>query len=261
MKRLVTNTAGFVVVMMLTAAVKAGDSLPSDNPYGLVVARNVFGLNPPPPPGPVQPADPPPKITPNGIMSIFGTVQALFKVTVTIPGQPAKDKSYMLSEGQREDDIEVTKIDEKNAIITFDNHGTVQELPLANGQASGGDAAPGGAPGGMPPRPTFGGNRFGNNPAFNNAMAFRNRALANSGGMNNNPANSNNGFGGTSANNQNDQPLSPEAQAIMIEANRAATEDLVRQGKMPPLPPTAITPPDAAGGPDGAPLIVSPPTP
>jgi hypothetical protein len=266
MKRLVRTAGCFAAGLMLVGAVHANDTVSTDNPYGLIVARNVFGLNPPPPPTPPAPADPPPKITPNGIMSIFGTLQALYKVTVTVPGKPAEDKSYMLSEGQREDDIEVVKIDEKAATITFDNHGTVQELPLANGQASGGDGAGGGGViSGIPPRPNFGGfpgNRFAGNPAFNNAMAFRNRAngnnsqasdgtmpsTANSGGYNNAPMQPAN------------QGLSPEAQAILMEANRAATQEQVDQGLMPPLPPTAITP-EGTHGIGGQPLTSGPPIP
>ena len=45
------------------------------------------------------------------------------------PGPPAKDEMYILSEGQRQDDIEVIKIDEKKSLVTFNNHGFTQELP------------------------------------------------------------------------------------------------------------------------------------
>ena len=258
MKRYVRPAGCFAAGLMLIGAVHANDSVSTDNPYGLIVTRNVFGLNPPPPPSPAVPADPPPKITPNGIMSIFGNLQALYKVSVNVPGKPAEEKSYMLSEGQREDDIEVVKIDEKAATITFDNHGTVQELPLANGQASGGDGSPGaGVAGGVPPRPNCGGfpgNRFaGNNPAFNNAMAFRNQANANNNPMNGGAPPSSGGYNNAPMQPAN-QGLSPEAQAILMEANRVATQDQVDKGLMPPLPPTAITP-DGARGNGGAPLI------
>ena len=69
-------------------------------------------------------------------MSIFGQLQVLFKVAGTAkPGQPAKDEFYILSEGQRQDEIEVIHIDEKASLVTFNNHGTVQEIPLANAPA------------------------------------------------------------------------------------------------------------------------------
>ena len=137
------------------AAAPADTNQVSSQPYATIVARNIFGLVPIPPP--VDPAanqpppDPPPKITANGIMTIFGQLQALFKVTIPAkPGEQAKESSYMLSEGQRQDDIEVEKIDEKAATITFNNHGTEQEIPLVVGQATSSDA-PAAAPG-MAPR-------------------------------------------------------------------------------------------------------------
>src|SRR6185312_2468136 len=71
----------------------------TDNPYTPIVTRNIFGLVPIPvgPPPETAPATPPPKITPNGIMTIFGKLQALFKVAgVTKPGQPPKEESYVL---------------------------------------------------------------------------------------------------------------------------------------------------------------------
>ena len=121
------------------------------NPYAPIAARNVFSINPPPPPGSVPPpAEPPPKITPNGIISIRGHLQALFKVNYPPkPGIPPKEQTYMLSEDQEQDEITVTKIDEPAGIVTFNNHGVVQELPLVAANASG---PSGPAPGGPGPR-------------------------------------------------------------------------------------------------------------
>ena len=98
-------------------------------------------------------------------MGVFGNGQVLFKVAPAAakPGPPAKDEYYILSEGQRQDDIEVLKIDDKKSLVTFDNHGFTQELPLANTPASGGSggpaaaASPGGMNPGMAPRPPGGG--------------------------------------------------------------------------------------------------------
>jgi hypothetical protein len=119
--------------LVLNTGARADDSVLPNNPYVPIVVRNVFGLNPAPTNDAANTQEPPPKITPNGIMSIFGQLQVLYKVAGTAKaGQPAKDDSYILSEGQRQDDIEVIHIDEKTSLITFNNHGTVQELPLAN---------------------------------------------------------------------------------------------------------------------------------
>jgi hypothetical protein len=123
--------------LALNAGLRADDVVLPGNPYAPLVARNVFGLNPIVVADDTQAPDPPAKITPNGIMSIFGHLQVLFKVSGAIKaGKPAGDESYILAEGQRQDDIEVTHIDQKAGIVTFDNHGVVQKLPLANAVAS-----------------------------------------------------------------------------------------------------------------------------
>ena len=155
--------------LVLNAGLRAADTVSPDHPYAPIVTRNVFNIHPPPPVDPnKQPDVPLPKITPNGIMSVFGHLQALFKVAIPPKqGQPAREQTYMLSEGQQQDDIEVVKIDATTQVVTFDNHGTVQELPLTVANASGpgpSGAVPGG-PGPIPglARPGFrpGGNRGG----------------------------------------------------------------------------------------------------
>ena len=156
MKRIGKSILCFSIVTASLIQAVAENAAMSGDPYATVVARNIFGLNPPPPPTATTPSDPPPKIVPNGIMSILGQLQVLFKVPATSkpkPGQPALDQSYILSEGQRQDDIEVVKIDEASGIITFNNHGETQVLPLVVTQPSATPVAattvaPGGAPGG-----------------------------------------------------------------------------------------------------------------
>ena len=246
--------------LMLCASAHAD----ADNPYAAIVARNVFGLNPIPtnPPADAVPEVPPPKITPNGIMNIFGKLQALFKVAQPgKAGQPPHDESYMLTIGESQDDIEVTKIDEKAAVITFNNHGVEQELPLVAGVASSGAAPSGGVPppGGPGGNPALGGGgRFGRNPNLprNNVAAPGNSTAPS------NPGGGQPTFGGGgNVGGGNAQPaeeaLSPEAQVLLIEKNRLDTQDQVDAGKMPPLPPTALTPAEATAH-DGSALIVDP---
>jgi hypothetical protein len=202
----------------------------ADTPYQAIVARNVFGLVPipvAPPPQSTKPNDASlPKITPNGIMTIFGKLQVLFKVSE--PGKAAsQEDSYIMSEGDRQDDIVVQKIDEKSATITFNNHGTIQELALVAGKASSGAPGPAASPSpvGIPlPRPgmpapagaggqtvTTIGSRFGRGgPGGNNP---------NAGGG---PAGAGLGQNGNSTT----PKMTPEEQVLMIEANRLkAIED------------------------------------
>jgi len=209
-------------------------------PYAPIVTRNVFGLVPIPTNNPADaapPPPPPPKITPNGIMTLFGKLQVLFKVAgVAKPGQPAKEESYVMSEGDRQDEIEVQKIDGKAGIIRFNNHGVVQELALVAGAASGGGAAPA-APGFIPspvmPSPRVMPAAGGSPPIDFGGRFGRNR---------NNPPDSNPGAGTALPANfiPHKQQLTPEAQVIMMEAQRAQFQDEGNPAAA-IIPPTEIT--------------------
>ncbi len=131
MKRLGKIVVCLASGLVLNAGAGADNVVLPNNPYAPIVAHNIFHLNPPQAADAATNATPPPKITPTGIMTIFGTRQALFTVDgMSKPGQPGKPESYILSEGQRQDDVEVTRINEKSGVVTFNNHGTVQEIPL-----------------------------------------------------------------------------------------------------------------------------------
>jgi hypothetical protein len=126
------------------------------NPYHGIVDRNLFNLKPLPKPGDIlPPPEPPPKITLTGFTTILGDKRVLFKVQVAKPPQPPKEESYILTEGQRDGDIEVLEIDEKEGVAKFNNHGTVQTLDLANNGAKPANVPP---PTTAPPQrlpPTF----------------------------------------------------------------------------------------------------------
>lgn len=226
----------------------------SDNPYAAIATRNIFGLvAPPPPPSPEDEAKKDlPKITPTGIMGVYGHFQALFKVAPAKPAAGAKDDYYILSEGQMQDEITVVKIDDKNSLVTFDNHGFTQQLPLAEAAAAGG-AAPS-PPGGMNPgmaAGTPGGNsgpggiiRFGPGAGGNNG-GFPNSNPGSSGGGPNG-ANGGLNFGNTAAPTQIYQPeastLKPEESTILIEVERAKLMTDPHPAYSPNiLPPTPLT--------------------
>jgi hypothetical protein len=151
------------VVACLAPVGWAAGTPESSPPYAVIASRNVFDLLPltnnEAADAAALAADLP-KITPNGIMNLFGKLQVIFKVAESkpvgrpMPGQPNKDTSYVMCEGERQDEIEVIKINEADAVVTFNNHGTVQELPLV-AAAPGGPVVGGrpGAPGGNPGTP------------------------------------------------------------------------------------------------------------
>jgi hypothetical protein len=265
MKRLGKIVVCLASGLVLNAGARADDGVLPNNPYAPIVVRNVFDLNPPPPADAGQPADPPPKITPNGIMSIFGQLQVLFKVAGTAkPGQPAKDESYILSEGQRQDEIEVIQIDEKNSLVTFNNHGIVQELPLVKANVPAVNT-PTSAPGGLVPTQNFtapngensGRGRLGGRSPGGPGAA-RNRGLG--GGSSASPTATvptSGGFSSQTTTPQSQDNLTAEEQIILMEVSRAATQKQVEAGTLPPIPPTPLTPADAIGH-KGNPLIIPP---
>ncbi|HXI72573.1 MAG TPA: hypothetical protein VNN22_19700 [Verrucomicrobiae bacterium] len=257
MKRVGTIAVCLVGGLTLGSSLRADDVVLPGNPYAVVVTRNIFGLNPPPVVDPnATVVEPPVKIVPNGIMSIFGQLQVLFKVAAK-PG--GKDAAYMLTEGQRQDDIEVVRINEKAAIVTFNNHGIVQDLPLVVTPPSSTPSVPTGGPAaGL-------GGAAGNNP-FNSRFGNRGTPATRGGtsGGGNNPG-ADNGSGPrnvpTRASAIIERPqsnLTTEEATIAMEVNRELTKQQVMEGSLPPIPPTEITPSDATG-PGGGPLVT--PTP
>ncbi len=203
--------------LALNASLSAAEAVSPNNPYVPIVTRNVFGLNPPQPAVLQTPGEPPPKITPNGIMTIFGNRQVLFKVSIPAkPGIPAKEDDYILGEGQRQDDIEVTQIDEKSGVVTFNNHGTVQEIPLTVAPTIAMTGAANQSPPPAVPN-AEGGRRFGGGGRFG-----RNSAVG-IGGNNFNGANNgaNDGSNLRSMPTRQELPqIDPDQQIIMIEAQR-----------------------------------------
>lgn len=176
------------------------EALSSDVPYSMIAARNVFGLvAPEPTPDPnAKPEVALPKITPEGIMGVFGKYQALFKVAPVKPDPKAKEEFYILGEGQMQDDIEVIKIDNAKSLVTFDNHGTTQELPLVSAPSSGGPgpaSGPAGGPGvGIPPLLPGGPGAGGN--ATTTIIPFGVNAANNPRQANGNPGSNGGGPGG-----------------------------------------------------------------
>ena len=245
--------------VLLAAGLRAQDVAMSGNPYMPIVMRNVFGLLPPPPPPDPNAVDPKtlPKITPNGIMTILGQLQVIFKVSGGIKeGKAAPEQSYMLAEGEGQDDIEVVKINEQDETVTFKNHGVVQEIPLvtASSASSAPAVADNSANTGNNPGAQFGGH--GGNPG--GGAGVMNAGGRNPlGGSNPNPGANNN-----PGNNPSPQPtpsagggystqkatMSPDEQIIMIEAER---QELQNEGNPDAkiLPFTPVTP--GAGNADG----------
>jgi hypothetical protein len=292
MKRVGEIAIWLAAGLVLSAGARADDVASADNPYIPIVTRNIFALNPPDT-NALSDVDPPPKITLKGIMSANGNSQALYTVAGTgKPGQPAKDQSYILSEGQGQDDVEVMHINDKAGLVTFNNHGTVQDIPLANAPTGATSGISGAGTGKPASRPSFGRPTGGRNggaggepdptiPSRHTRAGRSNRNSGNDASQNPDapiPGGGSTPGGGLSVDSllspplrtangnvstqPNPNPLSPDESAALIEIQREAYKN-----QNSPiaylLPPTKFTPPDALG-PTGNPLVrpvVPPPAP
>jgi hypothetical protein len=224
------------------------------NPYANIVDRNVFGLRPPPPPPePPKPEVKASPITLQGIISAFGKKQVLFKSTVSArSGEPAKETSFVMSEGERVGEIEVLEINEGTGLVKFRNQGFEMTKDLSKDGVkppTGGGAPPPGLPGvpGVPGQP----NAAVPPPLPTGApnVAIPNRQMrmspANAAAQGGTPviAGGAAGVRAQAGAAGGEQPLTADQQTVLIELNRRMNEDKIKRGDMPPLPPTELTPP------------------
>lgn len=104
----------------------------SNHPYKMIPATNVFRLKSPL----AKQSEPPeqmplPKITLQGITTILGRPQVLFRITPrSKPVGQEKETSHVLSEGERVGEIEVLEINMPSSTVKFKNHGVEQSLAL-----------------------------------------------------------------------------------------------------------------------------------
>lgn len=188
-------------------------------PYQGIVVRNAFNLKPPtPPPSPEANKPPPLKITLTGITTILGKKIAMMTAPPEKPGTPPE--SFMLGEGEAQNDIEVIEINENAGVVKIKNHGVDEPLdfehngakPAAAPAMPGPMTMPGVMPGSLPgvarPMPPL------------NGMPVRPIRMP---GMPNASAATPGGFGGVSPATPNagsPQPLTAEQQAVLIELQR-----------------------------------------
>jgi hypothetical protein len=131
MRRSLKICAFSLVIAILGAEVEAIVPDVTNSQYEAISERNVFGLRPPPAlAGPTNPPVQLPKIILTGITTILGNKRALMKVQPPgmKPNETAKELSLILTEGQREGEIEVLQIDEKIGSVRVNNSGAVMTL-------------------------------------------------------------------------------------------------------------------------------------
>lgn len=234
--------------LILTGVVACAATADAGNPYAdTIVGRNVFSLKtPPPPPNPedLVKKDPPPKILLQGLTTILGRRQVLFKVQLAAkPGQPAKEESYVLTEGERQGEIEVLEIDENAGVVKFNNHGTVEPLNMKDHVAK----APVGAPPplalpqpgrpslpGIPP-PTASVNPAPSGPSVVTTFGAGSGQIPTR-SMRTSSATFGGVPGAASGQEQAVPQLDPEATAVLYQANQMKNEELTKAGMLPKMP-------------------------
>jgi len=245
---------GGVLLSLVICSVSFGTA----TPYQGIVDRNIFGLKPPPPPAAVAdtaPKTPLPPITLTGITTLLGVKRAFLSLQMPAkPPEPAKPQSFMLSEGQRDGDIEMIEIDVNGGSVKLNAFGTITNVPFPKLTASSPSPATGGAPGGATGIPAPPSNPFspGGNPAFNRAIPSRTLRMPSApmpGGQPGADASQPNttspnasiatpGSGQSGLTTISGVPIPPERSAeenvALYEANRMKNDQLIKQGV--PLP-------------------------
>jgi hypothetical protein len=134
MKNNLTAIAIAAGTLLLPGNPVSGETIAvSDNPYQSIIQRNLFGLQPPPPPAAPEIQIPPLTITLTGITTVLGDQRVLFKT-------PSPDavgwKQHMLAVGQSEDEIKLVSVDVPSATARFNNHGVLQEVAICKAPSS-----------------------------------------------------------------------------------------------------------------------------
>lgn len=255
MKRVQLVVIGLAVGWLLLPAAQA--VVPGENPFKSIVTRNPFGLIPTPVAPPAVEAPPPPSnIKLTGITTILGIKNALLMVQE--PGPGGKSQSYILTEGQREGQIEVMAIDNIAGTVKVSNAGTVATLsfdkdglkaptaPAALPVMPGVPGMPGGIPiPGRPPIPGAAGvTTIGSGTTAIPGAVPAATQPSSSGGLRSIPSRSLRLPQSSAQLNAPAAAETPEVQminqAIIMEAHRNVPG-------MPPLPPTVLTPPVPGG--------------
>jgi hypothetical protein len=127
----------FLGVVLFNSSIGA---VTSENPYHTILDRNPFGLNPPPPIATNCTVPPPKDIKFNGITYLGGRKRAFF----TIPGKEPKDppQYVTLSENEKSDVLEVTKIFKEEGEVEVINSGIKMILNFKNNGSKGMAAPP-----------------------------------------------------------------------------------------------------------------------
>jgi hypothetical protein len=137
----------------LQSSTLSDDSSPKDtSPYAMIVARNVFRLNPLPPPPPPATNDPASAaISPLKLTGLFRSGNTpLRALLANTPANATNTVYYNLAEGERQDTLEIIKIHEAEESVDVLYAGARSTILLKDSKPASTATAPGPGPGGRP---------------------------------------------------------------------------------------------------------------
>ncbi len=121
-----------LIALLIPAEARA--VVPDQDPghFQVIPERNVFALKAPPQAVATNPPPAVPKLLLTGITTVLGNKRAFLKeLALTPPGakpDQSKDLYLMLTEGQREGNVEVLQIDERAGSVKVNNSGNITTL-------------------------------------------------------------------------------------------------------------------------------------
>jgi hypothetical protein len=129
---------GFASLASIGTALATPDTVALDNPYSVINDRNVFHLNPPPPPKDVDAPKPVelPKVALTGFVGKGSSIRVLLAIP---PAKDSKETSFTyltLGPGDRDHDVQLVKIRPESFEVEIMNGGTLQTLTKSNTLAS-----------------------------------------------------------------------------------------------------------------------------
>lgn len=237
-KMLICVSAG--LALCIGARARVADS--SGACYQGISERNAFGLKPPAQPRIEVKAPPLPKLILTGITTILGDKRALMKAEPpgAKAGDHSKELSLILTEGQREGDIEVLQIDENAGSVKVNNSGTVMTLTFDKDGPKPPNTPPPGLPSTAATRPPTSVTNFPtHHHSFGRGGDSRMRSLPTrtprppSGGPAS-PAAA--GAASSPAADQASGTLSPQEEAILQEVQRELSKGKQNAAATPPVP-------------------------
>ncbi|HEV2391770.1 MAG TPA: hypothetical protein VG146_05330 [Verrucomicrobiae bacterium] len=130
MRQSLTICIGLALGLILVGNAGAVARNPSPDRYASIPERNAFGLKSPPQINVTSAPPQLPKLILTGITTILGNKRALMLEAppANKPADRPKEESLILTEGQRQGDVEVLQIDEKAGSVMVNHSGQIMTL-------------------------------------------------------------------------------------------------------------------------------------